>query len=392
MTDLNQVDIEQGKVDVEIFNQTDAAMSLLSDKYSYIPDVWTREGYEYVKAGVRELTSYRTALDAERQRIKKPYLDAGRIIDAEARRITESLVALEEPMKAAKKEVDDRKKKQEAERIARLREKVDAIYARTGQARNKTSDEIAKIIEEVDAIDTMRDYYDLTREAIEAQQAVLGELSEMYNQQFRYEQEKLERERIQKEQAEQRKRQEITDRINETKMIPASLMGATAQQIENNLKRLENYSSPEGVFGDRQAEAEDARKTAIQQLENMLKQQRMVEEAQAKQDEQDRQNKMDREAEKNPPEPAHPEPKGAPQPAEPETVKQPEKEDQFDKALSESMEGPHVGVDMAKGEDCSPEPTTILGGLMVKIDSWAKKWEVPMAAVFELEEIIKGDR
>ena len=362
MTDLNQVDIEQGKVDVEVFNQTDAALSLLTEKYSHIPDVNTKDGYEFVKAGVKELTSYRTTLDAERQRIKKPYLDAGRVIDAEAKRITEKLVELEDPMKAAKKEVDDRKKKQEAERLARLREKVDAIYARTGQARNKTSDEIAKIIEEVDAIDTMRDYYDLTREAIEAQQAVLGELSEMYNQQFRYEQEKLERERIQKEQAEQRKRQEITDRINETKMIPASLMGATAQQIENNLKRLENYSSPEGVFGDRQAEAEDARKTAIQQLQNMLKQQRIVEEAQAKQDEQDRQNKMDREAKENPPEPAHPEP-----------------ENGVAETMAESMD-----ESLVKAEELKPEPTATLKS---EVEQWAFHWEIPHEAMNELDEI-----
>jgi len=378
MTDLNQVDIEQGKVDVEVFKKTDAALALLSEKYSKIPDVNTKDGYDFVKKGVKELTSYRTTLDAERQRIKKPYLDAGRIIDNEAKRITAKLVELEEPMKAAKKEVDDRKKRQEEERIARLREKVNAIYGMTAKARNQTSDEIAKLIEEVDAIDTRQDYYDLTREAIEAQQAVLQELSDLYGQQVRYEEAQAEQERLRKEQAEQRAQQEITDLINETKMIPANLVGASAQKIENKISRMENYSSPAGVFGDRQAEFEEARKTAIQQLNVMLKQQRMVEEAQAK---------------------VEPETVETPAPAEkatvPEAPKVTEHQGNTEKqpwsgTVTESDREDIKAGDKVSIDDVSPEPNPVndTPDVWAELAEWCDKWELSLQASHELNDIL----
>jgi len=361
MTDLNQVDIEQGKVDVEVFKKTDAALALLSEKYSKIPDVNTKDGYEFVKEGVKELTSYRTSLDAERQRIKKPYLDAGRIIDNEAKRITAKLVELEEPMKAAKKEVDDRKKKQEEQRIARLRDKVNAIYGMTTKARNQSSDEIAKLIEEVDAIDTKRDYYDLTREAIEAQQAVLADLSEMYNQQFKFEQAELERKRIEKEQAAEREKQKVTDLINKTKMIPVELVGATAKKIEESMKRLQNYDMPQGVYGDRHQEAEEAKQSTIQQLKAMLKQQRMVEEAQAKIEPETVEATAPAEKATVPETPKVTEhqgneaPKPAHKPAEPEAVEEP------------AMDTPDVWAELAE---------------------WSDKWELSLQATHELNDIL----
>ena len=361
MTDLNQVDIEQGKVDVEVFKKTDAALALLSEKYSKIPDVNTKDGYEFVKEGVKELTSYRTSLDAERQRIKKPYLDAGRIIDNEAKRITAKLVELEEPMKAAKKKVDDQKKRQEEQRIARLREKVNAIYGMTARARNQPSAEIAKLIEEVDAIDTKRDYYDLTREAIEAQQAVLQELSDLYGQQVKYEESQAEQERLRKAQAEQEAKQRINDLINRIRMTPSNLIGQPADDIERQIDRLENYEIPAEQFGDQVEIAKEARHTAIQQLTVMLKQQRMVEEAQAKIEPETVETPAPAEKATVPETPKVTEhqgdeaPKPARQPAEPETVEEP------------AMDTPDVWTELA---------------------AWSDKWELSLQATHELNDIL----
>jgi len=383
MTDLNQVDIEQGKVDVEVFNQTDAALSLLAEKYSHIPDVNSKDGYEFVKAGVKELTGYRTTLDAERQRIKKPYLDAGRIIDNEAKRITAKLVELEEPMKAKKKEVDDRKKKQEEQRLARLREKVSAISGRVAEARGKTRDEIAKIIEDVDAIDTKRDYYDLTREAIEAQQATLHELSEMYNQQFKYEQAKLEEERLRKEQVAQREQQRITDKINDMRMLPADLTARPASEIEGNLKNLTDYDIPRDEFGNRYDEAQDARQKAMQQLEAMAKQARMIEEAQAK---------------------IEPEPE--------KTVPEKVMQDAVEKGTGTmkvgSKSAEHVKHSEIYGEateeedqawaekygndvpdpEMEPAPEADLPDVWTELSAWCDKWEISLQASHELNDIL----
>jgi len=360
MTDLSQVDIEQGKVNVEVFNQTDAALSVLTEKYSSIPDVTTKDGYEYVKAGVKELTGYRTNLDAERKRIKQPYLEAGRIIDAEAKRITEKLVVLEDPMKVEKKKIDDQKKRQEEERLHRLAEKVQIIYSMVTMARNEPSAAIAKMIDELDAIDTKRDYYDLTREAIKAQQVVLQDLSEMYGQQLKYEQAQIEQERFRKEQAIEQETRRISDKVNQMRMIPANLMGRPSSEIEGNLKNLQTYDIPRDEFGDQYDEGQAARQKAMEQLEGMLKQQLMVEEAQAAIQ---RQAKIDAE-----------EAKAANPPAEPEAVEVPAKEapDAWSELIA-TTPGPII-ID-------TPD-------VWAELAEWSDKWELSLQATSELNDIL----
>jgi hypothetical protein len=359
------VDIEQGKVDVEVFNQTDAALSVLTEKYSSIPDVNTKDGYEFVKAGVKELTGYRTNLDAERKRIKQPYLEAGRIIDAEAKRITEKLVVLEDPMKAEKKKVDDQKKRQEEERLTRLAEKVQAIRDMTTKARNQPSTEIAKMIDEVDAIDTKRDYYDLTREAIKAQQDVLQELSEMYGQQLKYEQAQEEQERFRKEQAIEREQRRITDKISQLRMIPADLMGRPSEEIEGNLKNLQNYDIPRDEFGDQYDEGQAARQKAMEQLEGMLKQQRMVEEAQTKID---------------------PEPEVIETPAPPAqaTAANPAKV-----IMRQGNEQPKPAHEPAEPEAVKLDPVMSTPDVWAELAAWSDKWELSLQASQELSDILK---
>ncbi|KAA5569977.1 DUF1351 domain-containing protein, partial [Pseudomonas aeruginosa] len=154
MTILKNVDLENGTVEVAEYNATNAALAKLREKYATLPDANTADGYEFIKAGIKELTTLRTSLEAARKREKAPYIEAGQIIDAEAKRITAALVTLEDPMKAAKKEVDDRVERERQERIARLLSKVDAIKGMPAQVRGKTSDEIAAMIDRCGEIDT----------------------------------------------------------------------------------------------------------------------------------------------------------------------------------------------------------------------------------------------
>lgn len=179
MTSMNNVNLDKGTVNIVEYNQTEAALAALREKYSTLPDINTPDGYEFHKAGIKELTTLRTSLEAARKREKEPHLQAGRIIDDEAKRITAELVKLEDPMKAAKKEYDDRVERERQERIARLQVKVDAIKAMPAQVRGKSSQEIADMIDRVGEIDAAHDFYDLTKEAIAARQGALDELAQM---------------------------------------------------------------------------------------------------------------------------------------------------------------------------------------------------------------------
>lgn len=208
MTTLNHVDLDKGTVEVTEYSTTNAALAELKLKYAVVPDANTDEGYSFIKAGIKELTGLRTSLEAARKREKEPYLQAGRIIDAEAKRITEELAKLEDPMKAAKKEVDDRVERERQERIARLQAKVDAIKAMPAQVRGKSSAEIADMLDRVGEIDAIHDYYDLTKEAVAARQAALDELTQMLTDRLTFEATEAERQKLEAQQAEMRRQME----------------------------------------------------------------------------------------------------------------------------------------------------------------------------------------
>ncbi|WP_405118784.1 hypothetical protein [Pseudomonas leptonychotis] len=201
MTTIEKVDIEKGTVEVAEYTQTNAALAMLREKYAVVPDANTEEGYALVKSGIKELTTLRTTMETARKRVKEPYLQAGKIIDAEAKRITEELVKLEEPMKAAKKEVDDRIERERAERIARLQVKVDAIKAMPAQARGKSSKEIADMLDRVGEIDATHDFYDLTKEAVAARETALDELAQMLTDRLAFEAAEAERKKAEAEKA-----------------------------------------------------------------------------------------------------------------------------------------------------------------------------------------------
>ncbi|SDG86717.1 Protein of unknown function [Pseudomonas flavescens] len=187
MTIANDVDLKTGKVNIAEYSKTDAALASLRERYQTVPDANTEEGYAFVKDGIKELTGLRTKLEAARKAAKEPHLQAGRILDAEAKRITTALVALEDPMKAAKKLVDDRIERERQERIARLQKKVDAIVAMPGLVRGKSSQEITDMLDRVGEIDAMHDFYDLTKEAVAARQNAMDELTQMLSDRLEFE-------------------------------------------------------------------------------------------------------------------------------------------------------------------------------------------------------------
>ncbi|MWV17530.1 hypothetical protein F3I16_15925 [Pseudomonas sp. L-22-4S-12] len=223
MTNLKNVNLEKGTVEVAEYSATNAALALLKQKYAVVPDVETPAGYELAKAGIKELTGLRTSLEAARKREKDPYLKAGAIIDAEAKRITAELVALEDPMKAAKKVVDDRVERERQERIARLQQKVDAIKAMPARVRGGSSIEISHMLDHVGEIDATHDFFDLTKEAVAARAEALDELTQMLTDRLAFEATEEERKALEarnaellrqqeEQQAELRRKQEELDR------------------------------------------------------------------------------------------------------------------------------------------------------------------------------------
>lgn len=262
MTTMNDVNLDNGTVNIAVFNQTDAALAALREKYQTVPDANTDEGYALVKNGLKELTGLRTRLEAVRKEVKEPYLQAGRIIDAEAKRITAELVALEDPMKAAKKEVDDRIERERQERIARLQSKVDAIKAMPGHVRGKSSQEIESMLDRVGEIDAMHDFYDLTREAVAARQAALDELTQMLGERLEFE--VAEKARIKAEEERAELQRKLDEQQAENNRLLAEQQAAMQRQQEEIQRQQQEMQRQQDEM-DKQREALALAQAALQQ-------------------------------------------------------------------------------------------------------------------------------
>ena len=226
----------------------------------------TAENYDEVKEKTSRITKYRTSLEVCRKTVKAPYLEAGKIIDAEAARIKDELVKLETPWVEAKRNYDKAEERKKQERIARLQEKVDQIESYLVRAKGMSSTDLSAMIEEVDAIDTANDFYDLTKEATEMRAKVLNSLSEMLTDQLQHEANEEARIKAEAEAAAVRRESEINDQINAIRQSPLDYMASTPAQIDAEVTRLKGLDVTSGAFGSREAEAAAAIDQAITQL------------------------------------------------------------------------------------------------------------------------------
>lgn len=243
---LDFINFEEGKVEVVEYSQTEAALAELRSRFAEVPDCSNKENYEFVKAGIRELVKYRTTLEKKRKEIKQPMVEAGRIVDAEAKRITGAIKEIEQPLVEAKKAQDELKERQEQERIARLHQKVDAIRAHVPEARQaQDSVTIANIIEKVDLLDVDHGYYDLTKQAQDAKQETLDELGRIYTERLHTERTERELAAARAEAAQLRaKSEELERQVAETPKTPEAPPVA-----DNNTLAPEQMVTPD-VSGD----------------------------------------------------------------------------------------------------------------------------------------------
>lgn len=390
MTQMNDVDVEKGTVNVAEFSQTEAALSILREKYSEVPSLDSKENYELVKAACSELTGYRTSLEAARKRIKEPYLDAGRIIDAEAKRITAELVKLEDPMKKAKKEYDDRERKATEARLKRLDEKVEYIRSSVERARGKDSDTIAQIIQEVDETDTTKDFYERTMEAGKARAEALERLTEIFTERVEYEKAQEELQEAREKEAAEKLKREVEDRLTKLRGIPMELFGQPAARIRQKLKSLETYQVPKDQFGERWEEAVQAKAKVQDQLAQMLEQAEIVEKAEQDKAAEAKKSELEKADEARKP--------------ELEKAAEAKKAEVAEKPVSRSS-APDLRVDHASGPDFtatadySPETGEVTNVTQVTVTEekdifeelaeWSDKYEISLEASQELGEIIE---
>ena len=99
------------------YSRTEAALAELKARHAGATfDLATTAGDKAARAARLELVTLRTTLEKTRKGFKEPALEFGRMIDAEAKRITVEILALEEPIDRQIKADEQRRATEKAER------------------------------------------------------------------------------------------------------------------------------------------------------------------------------------------------------------------------------------------------------------------------------------
>lgn len=170
------------------YTATEAALADLRTKYqAVVYDVTDAKTMKLAKEARAEIKGYRVALEKCRVEIKAPALERCRAIDADAKRITADLLALEEPIDAQIKAEESRVQRakeaaEEAERqrVAAINARFDAIKAWPSLAAGQPSEAIRAMIEGAEATDPATFPADLQAAAVyEVRLAVNGLRAEL---------------------------------------------------------------------------------------------------------------------------------------------------------------------------------------------------------------------
>lgn len=263
------------------YNETAAALSILREKYGRQFDVTTMKGMTEAREARAVVKGYRVALEKVRQEIKAPALERTRLIDAEAKRITKELLAIEEPIDAAIKAEETRKAEERAAKERAEAARVAAIAARMSEIRNqiaKVANQPAEVIRAaLDQAQTLElsedEFQEFMPDAIAALDATRAELQTALEARLAYEAEqarlKAEREaeeaRLKAEREElARLRQQDEERKAEAKAKADAEAAAIRQAQEAEAARI---AAAQRELDERQRKIDEEEKQQAQEAE-----------------------------------------------------------------------------------------------------------------------------
>lgn len=215
--------IEEVEKGVTQITEMDSVIAELRERYANVHfDVDTKDGLEAAKKARKEIREPRYLIENTRKAAKRPIIDLGKRLDAKAKKMTELLLEIEEPIDEAIK-TEERKEEERQNRIGAALHKIRAAHADLVVS-EAGSAEIEKALAELEEVDpTTFDEFEITAtEAIETAKASLGvllskvrqreederELAELREKKEAEERERREKERKEREAAEAKEREE----------------------------------------------------------------------------------------------------------------------------------------------------------------------------------------
>lgn len=250
---------------------------------SKVPDMTVEENFKAAR-------KTRTEMNNTVKSIKERKIAFNRMVDEYAGEISDQVVSIYTPYVDAFLE-EDKRRKAEKEKAAKELEallnkqrlEIQELNTFVNSCTGKNSQFIADTLESVDLVDTSVFHKDLIHEAIEAKDKIVTRLNEMYQAQKAKEAVEAERAQLEAEAAEQAKRAAVQERVTKLQSIPMSMFGKNSLEIEHKISKIKEIEISESEFFERAAEVEGYKAVVIQQLESMLGQAVMVEQAQEQQ-------------------------------------------------------------------------------------------------------------
>jgi len=118
------------------FNNTASALADLQQRFGDVVfEVSTEQGFSDAKSGRSELKNLRVGLEKKRVTLNAPLLARTRLINDEAKRITEVIQGLETPIDASIKAEEQRREEERAERERAEQVRIQAIQAKLAEIR-----------------------------------------------------------------------------------------------------------------------------------------------------------------------------------------------------------------------------------------------------------------
>lgn len=284
---------------VTSMNKLTAGLEDLAKRFKgVVYDVTTPNGMAEAKAARKEIAAPRIEVEKIRKAAKAPILELGRKLDAEAKRITEELLRLENPIDEQIKAEENRI---EAERQAKIKAEQDRIAKHTGRiddirgavhgaARVRTAADVERIMQDIDGIVIDASWEEFRDAAADAKAETYGALQKIHEaaiareaEDARLKMERQELERLRAEQAERdRKAREreaaerarvdgIRERLNELRGCRTLTPASGSKLIAEHLADLQKLPTDGAIFQEFVQQAVDAKASGIAHLESLLK-------------------------------------------------------------------------------------------------------------------------
>lgn len=272
------------KEQVVEYSITDANLEELKQKYTTIPDVYTKDGYKEAKESIAVLRTTRTGLEKARKEKNADAIAWKKKVDTEANRIKAVIVSLEEPLKAAKQEVDDKKAAEKAEKEALEVVRINAIKADIEKIKSAVTENFFGVdsknirgrilaLEKYDpSMEIFEEFFEVAKEAHATTIKKLNLILETVIEEERVAEEVKEQARINAEkEAELAEQQKEIDKANAEKEAE---LAAKQKELDDKERRI--------------ADAERLKKEAEEAQMKLIESERLMKEADAKAAEQKR--------------------------------------------------------------------------------------------------------